>query len=238
MTHIEHKGLGRIVDQPDERDHPIRRYLAPRPTPTRFSRMAQLGPVLDQGLTPTCVAHGAATVKTQQERRDHRRTYQFNPHYLYMLCKTRDGIPHLDGTFTRTALDILHEIGYGRLSKPWETDAGRYKIKAYARLRTIAEMEETIRYIGPVLIGLDWDASWSWRSTLLGTPSHIRPAGGHLMVIAAFDRAAQRFTIRNSWGADAHTGGNVDITYHEIERQLALPDWQSADVWSVVDIAL
>ncbi len=232
------KGTGRIVDPPDERDHLVRTYLKPRPSPTRFSRLAQLGPVLDQGNFPKCVTHGASTVKTQQERRDHRRTYLFDVHELYRLCKLHDGIPHLDGTYTRTALDLMHKIGYGRMGKPWETDAGRYKIKAYARLRTIAEMEETIRYIGPVLIGLDWDASWSWRSTLLDTPTTIRPAGGHLMCIGAYDRAAERFTIRNSWGVDAHTGGNVEITYHEIERQLALPDWQSADVWSVVDLTL
>ncbi len=238
MTYIEEKGFGRYIDPIDERDHSIRRYLAPRPTPSRFSRMQQLGPTLDQGNFPKCVTHGAATVKCQQERRDHRRTYLFDVHRLYAECKKVDGIPMLDGTFTRVALDIMHKTGYARLGKPWEQDAPRYKIKAYARLRTIAEIEEAIRHIGPVLIGMDWLRGWNWRSILLDTPQQIIPVGGHLMVIGAYDRPAERFTIRNSWGVDAHTGGNVDITYREIERQLGLPDWQSADVWSVVDTVL
>ncbi len=232
------KGLGRIVDPIDERDHAIRRYLAPRKTPVRFSRMQQLGPTLDQGNFPKCVSHGAATVKCQQERRDHRRTYLFDVHELYRLCKQQDGIPHLDGTFTRTALDIMHKTGYGRLGRDWNTDALRYTISAYARLRTIGEIEEAIRHIGPVLIGIDWLRGWTWRSTLLDTPATISPVGGHLMVIGAYDRTRHVVTIRNSWGTEAHTGGNVEMTYREIERQLALPDWQSADVWSVVDTVL
>lgn len=236
---VDNRGLGRIKDRPDERDHPLRRYLSPVRTPARYSRLAQLGPVTDQGNTPQCVAYSSSTLKTHHERRQHRRTYLFDQPRLYAECKQRDGIPEQDGTYIRTALDLLRHGGAGRQGRVWEQDAPRYRIERYARLHTIAEIEETIRYVGAVIIGMDWSDEWRQPQPpyILDTPRGFW-VGGHAFVIAGYDRRAGLFEMRNSWGTGWADQGCARITYREVERQLNLPEWRAADCWAVVDYIL
>lgn len=248
-------GLGRVADPPSKRDWPLRALPGPHRAvvpPAALDLRPRLGAVLNQRSTPHCVAYASAAVKTYQERRDHRRTYRFDPDALYARCKARDGIPHLPGTYARVALDVLREEGVAREGRDWATDAGRHRVAVFARVLTLAELEAALATSGPCLLGLGWDESW-FRPTgaLLTTPAVPRDAGGHEVVAAGYDRRADGpvFSapgrpavrekvglIRNSWGASWSDGGNAAITYAELERQLALPPWESADIWSLVDV--
>lgn len=233
---IEDRGLGRLVDVPDPRDYlAAERVLRALPTvgPARIDWSARLGPVLDQGQTPSCVAHGLATVKTFYERRDHRRTYRWQPHELYRRCKLRDGIPHAPGTYPRVALDLLVQEGIGRDRKDYDADAGRFRIVSYQRLLTVEEIERAL-VLGPCVIGIDWAVNWTWRTRGV-LPEPTGWAGGHLITIAGCSRPDRLFKLRQSWGEDAHDGGNVHIPYAEVARQLALPAHLNADAWAVVD---
>lgn len=229
-------GKGRIKDPRDDRDHTLRMHRAPRPTPLRHSWLGKQGKILDQGNTPQCVAYGSAYVKTFQERRQHHRTYTWNENQLYQECKQRDGIPNEDGTFTRVALEVMRTMGYGREAKPWERDAPGFKIAAYARLRTIGEIEQALT-LAPILIGMTWLHGWTDRTLLLDTPQQIIDDGGHLMACFGYSQPEAYIELPQTWGPDAHDHGIVRMSYRELERQLALPDDQSMDVWAVLDAA-
>jgi hypothetical protein len=241
-----HERTGRIVDPVDERDYMIRSF-APRILETaairwKLSYRHRLGPVLDQLTTPKCVTHSAAVVKTFLERLDHRRTYHFDPHYLYDLCKQRDGIPHLDGTYVRVVLDVMKDIGAGRVGKDFVADAPRFKVDAYARLTSFDDVVQTLSAIGPCIAGIDWLPDWfEPYQNRLATPSFIpTQTYGHAIAFCGYDLTSNNpsgepeIEIRNSWGqwADA---GHAFMPKSELERQLALPRHLSADVWSVVD---
>lgn len=236
-TTVEEHGLGRIVDPADPRDYlAAERALAALPTagPDKIDWEKRLGPVLDQGQEPECVSHGCGTVKTFLERRDHRRTYRFAVRELYRRCKLNDGIPNAPGTYPRVALDLMLREGIGRERKVYGEDAGRFKIASYQRMRTVEEIERGLR-LAPCIIGIDWGANWHGR--VVGVlPEATGWAGGHLIVISGYDRPNRLFQLRQSWGEGAHDRGVVYIRYDEVARQLALPEWRSADAWGIFDV--
>ncbi len=234
---LDGKGLGYLVDPLDDRDFLARERAlrgARRDIPDRVSHKDRMGPTLDQGDEPSCVPHGIAVVRTFDERRDHRRTYLWQPSELYGRCKQRDGIPHLPGTYPRVALDLTLHEGIGRAGKDYDRSAPHYRIKSYQRLLTIEEMERAIAD-RPIVLGLTWYEEWHWRVT--GTfPPPGQDAGGHLLAVSGYDRQARVFELFQSWGEEAHDGGIVYIRYGEVDRQLALPSWQSADAWLMTDV--
>jgi C1A family cysteine protease len=241
-------GLGRTPDAPDRRDYAARRFVQPSASAglKRIDWSNRLGPVLNQGSTPQCVTHAAAVIKTWQERRDHRRTYQFNPAVAYRKCKQIDADSQ-DGTTARTVCSLMSKEGYGRLNMDWNATAPQFKINGYRRIRGISELENALAQLGPCLLGVTWYNEWFHPDkavvrNLLVTPTDPQrsEAGGHEIVIRGFDRTLTRFNvpvikIRNSWGADWGKDGCAWISYDELERQLTLPEYQRADIWSVID---
>lgn len=234
-------GLGRIPDQPDERDWRIARFLPARSAtrvPARVDYRGRTGPVLDQGPSPRCVAYASAAMKTFQERRDRRRTLSFDPIAFYDWCKGRDGNSDA-GTYGRTACDVLRDRGYPLLHpRPTPRDAPEhFAIGGYARIATIPELEQAIALNGPVLLGLLWDASWFRPDgARLDTPNDPRIAGGHEICLIGYDRVREVARFVNSWGPAWGDRGHGEITYREIDRQLRLPNGYQADLWSTVDL--
>ena len=156
--HVTHFFPGRIPDPPDPRDYRAASFMrsATARRPIRVDLTPRLGPVLDQGDTPQCVAYSAAVAKVFQERREHHRTYPLDPDRLYRECKLRDGIPNQDGTYIRVANDTILSVGAYRLDKPEVA----YRIKSYARLYSVEEIIRAIHEIGPVQIGIAWQYEW------------------------------------------------------------------------------
>lgn len=241
-------GLGRMPDVADERDWRARSFVAPQEATglVRVDWTNRLGPVLNQGNSPHCVAYTASALKTYQERREHRRTYLFDAPAAYRLCKIQDGDSN-DGTFARTICKVMQDQGYGRQGHAWDADALRWRIEAYARIRGISELENALATLGPCMLGVSWYKEWFWperavNKFVLSSPASPSrsDAGGHEILLVGFDRSGTRFnepvfTIRNSWGAEWGDKGNAYLTYAELERQLDLPESRAADIWSVVD---
>lgn len=238
-TLLEGRGLGRLPDPIDTRDYlAADRALrgAPKTIPNLidWSRRGRTGPILNQGQTPSCVAHGCGTIKTFLERKDHRRTYLWAVHEFYRRCKLRDGIPDAPGTYPRVALDLMLNEGIGRDRRDYDREAGKYRIASYQRLLTVGEMEQAL-VLAPIVVGIDWASNWTGRTTGV-LPEPTGWAGGHLIAFVGLDRPNRLFKIQQSWGEDAHDGGFVYIRYVELERQLALPTWRSADAWGIFDL--
>ena len=72
------------------------------------------GEVFDQGDRGTCVANAACSLL------DYKSNQQWSRQFLYHQCKWRDGIPHEEGTFIETAMEIMSDenlVDYGNVKE-------------------------------------------------------------------------------------------------------------------------
>ena len=161
-------GLGCLKDPADRRDVPMRAILPRFTAPGRIDYSDRMSPVRDQGPEGTCVAFAAAVgVKEYQELEEHRRLIELSPRYLYHHCKLIDGIPGQEGTYPRVAMKVLAQRGVCLEEcwpyRPYQTDSAcpeadrqayPFRIKTYARLFGLEEMEQSLAANGPFLAGV------------------------------------------------------------------------------------
>ena len=157
---------GMIPSPPDERDYAFKKYNTVHGLPVRFER-----PVLhlrDQGRMGSCVGFASAYAKDEQEHRNHPgRRYETAPLYTYAECKKIDGIPHLEGTYIRTAnkvtqrqgicLETTFEYSDRQPIRPVppeaHDEAEKYKIKHYTAIGNLHELKQAIVDHGYVVAG-------------------------------------------------------------------------------------
>lgn len=236
--HDKHTNFGLLKDPADERDLLWRAVVAPQPVsvPKSF-KLGSLGPVLDQGQEPMCVAFSSATLKMHQEFKEHKKYYSFDPVWLYSECKKIDGIPHIDGTYLRTALKIINERGYLARAERYKLkkDAS-FKIERYVRLTSLQQIKEALYHVGPVLFGIMVDES-IYKPNRLGVIPEPGGAtfGGHAMCIVGYDdnkkceKSRGAFYVKNSWGPKYGAKGYIWIPYSHFTYYA---DW---DAWRAVD---
>jgi len=73
-----------------------------------------VGEVFDQGDRGTCVANAACSLL------DYKSNQRWSRQFLYHQCKMRDGIPHEEGTFIETAMEIMSDeslVDYGNVNE-------------------------------------------------------------------------------------------------------------------------
>ena len=237
-------GFGRIPDPPDPRDHLYRQMVQPTAIPRPATRRASyLGPILDQGPTPHCVAYAATGARNRHERIEqgsfvfgsHAGSYQpgANPsaEWLYAECKKIDGYPG-DGTNARAALTVMAGKG---LRGPGTTSNQYYKIGQYARLQTIDEILEAIYLHGPVLLGMDVDSNWRQPTGgRIGQPNNMIIGGHEIEAVGYRDQTTlperdRGLWIKNSWGASWGASGYARLPFTHLD---AYPGW---DAWWVED---
>jgi C1A family cysteine protease len=186
-------------------------------------------------------------VKEYQDSKEYKKILQLSPRYLYSLCKKNDGIPEEDGTYPRVAMKMLVKHGVCPESywpyRPRQKDkpkkgadkaAKPYRIKAYARLNTLADMKRSLLVNGPFLAGVEMFSSCFTnkvkKTGIIPFPkAKDRLEGGHAVCIAGYDDKRGIFKLKNSWGTGWGDAGYGYIGYDYI-RQFCVDAWSATDL--------
>ena len=240
--------LGCKKDPRDLRDISMGLVLPPIPLPVKIDYTGNMTPVKDQGDEGTCVAFASVVgVKEYQDTKEYKNLISLSPRYLYSLCKKYDGSPGEEGTYPRMAMKML--LNYGTPPekywpyRPHQADkpkagadkaAIEYKVKAYARLRTVSEMKRSLVINGPFLAGVDVYESWftnrASKTGLIPMPKKSEQyQGGHAICIVGYDDVKKMFKFKNSWSAKWGERGYGYLAYDYIKKYCV-------DAWSDTDL--
>lgn len=158
---------GMVPSPRDERDYRFNRYNSVHELPEKYER--GIVRLKDQGRLGSCVGFASSYAKDEQESRNHPgRRYETSPLFVYHECKKRDGIPHVEGTYIRTANKVLKDTGVClEPIYPYSDDkpmrpippgayeqAKDYKIKHYVAVNTVQEIKQAIYDHGYVVGGI------------------------------------------------------------------------------------
>jgi C1A family cysteine protease len=227
-------GLGLLLDPPDARDllwHDLLRIPDHLP---RSYKWRTCGPVLEQGNLPHCVAYATATVKLVDEWRERRVWYAFDEAWLYARCKERDGTPDEPGTNLRVAFKIVAQDGYPARgtyvrARKQDGDERRFRLKTYAKLRSLRAIKHAVRSAGPVALGIQVDDGiYRPAAGALPEPDE-KPFGGHAICVTGWDDGLGALRIKNSWGYDWGDKGFAWLPYSHLDAYR----W---DAWKAVDM--
>jgi hypothetical protein len=153
--------------------------------------------VKDQGNTPHCVGYASALIKEFNELKE-RDPQSFDGDYLYNECKKIDGIPQVEGTYYRSAMSVLRNVGIVPIGK---TDPSPYKIGAYAKVDDISfeNLKKTIFLYGIVLAGFT-GCNLSWKDAYIKPITPGQKLWGHGVALIGYN---ENYLIgQNSWGED------------------------------------
>ncbi|MEA1928051.1 MAG: C1 family peptidase, partial [Candidatus Auribacterota bacterium] len=227
------------------RDVPMSLVLPRISAPTTVDYTNLMSPVRNQGEEGTCVAFASVVgIKEFQEKEEHRRLIELSPRYIYHLCKEVDGIPDQEGTYTRIAMKALAEQGVCTEGcwpyQPYQSDkacpeadeqARPFRIKTYARLTEIDEMERSLSINGPFMAGIEVFSAWfEDQQGKIPLPSPGESSlGGHAVCVVGYSREGSYFKFKNSWGVDWGDRGYGYLPYEYMIRH-------SLDAWSATDL--
>jgi hypothetical protein len=237
--------------------------------PSEWSFRPNLPPAWDQGPLGTCVAAASCWgVKAWQEiQQGDFPSDGLSVAFLYAMCKQRDGIPDLAGTYPRVALKVLQGVGTcteAELPYSWlKSDrnvpappshltllAERWKIKTYAAVcssgdtnRTGAEtaIKQAIYTQGPVLAAVLVCENFldPRRPDYLLPLPRGRVLGGHAVALTGWSDRLQAFELRNSWGMGWGDNGYAWLPYQWLTaRDLDLGYWYFFEAWSALDVVI
>lgn len=243
-------GLGCLKDPADRRDLPMRTVLPRLTAPDRVDYSDRMSPVRDQGPEGTCVAFAAAVgVKEYQELDEHRKLIEFSPRYLYHHCKLIDGIPGQEGTYPRVAMKVLARRGVCLEEcwpyRPYQTDsacpeadrqAHPFRIKTYARLFGLEEMEQSLVVNGPFLAGVEVFPEWfeDRRGDIPLPRPGVSSLGGHAVCVVGYCHAERYYKFKNSWSENWGDDGYGYLSYEYMERY-CLDAWSATDLIAPID---
>jgi len=240
--------LGCLKDPLDLRDIPMGLVLPPVIVPASFDFSKEMSPVRDQGDDGTCVAFASVVgVKEYQDKKEYRRLIRLSPRFVYSLCKKFDGAPSEEGTYPRVAMKVLLNYGVCHDSfwpysphqkdlphKNADKDAGRFRIKAYARLKPLMEMKRSLVVNGPFLAGIKVFSSWFnkkvQKTGFIPMPKRNEAfMGGHAVCVVGYDDIRGFLKFKNSWGARWADKGYGYLPYEYMKKYCS-------DAWSATDL--
>jgi hypothetical protein len=163
--------------------------------------------------------------------------------YVYTRCKQEDGLPNQEGTYIRVANKIIHQEGvppenllpysllkhcltFPAISHDLKQAAAPFKIKAYARLRTLDEIKQALA-AGKIIVAGVWVTSafkdWNGRGNI-GVPEGTI-YGCHAVVFCGYDDNRRAIRGLNSWGEEWGDKGFFWLDYANVdwETDLGIP---------------
>lgn len=228
---------------------------------------SNLPPVFDQGDRGSCVACATAwTPKAFAEINEGDFPAKgLSAAYLYSQCKQLDGIPNTEGTYLRTAMQVLQKYGippeeampYSTLSSLAapkvppvsalaEARAGQYKISTYAQIASTTDTDRsrlltTIRQAllreGPFVMALLVCTNFTPDSRgRLPLPGGT-VLGGHAVGIAGDLPDMGCLILRNTWGRDWGLDGYAYLPYEWLTRKSDTFQYVF-EAWTAVDLVV
>lgn len=248
MSTRQKYALGCRKDPQDKRDLQMGMILPPIRLPKKIDYTSQMSLVRDQGDEGTCVAFATVVgVKEYQDCKEQNKDITLSPRYVYWRCKKLDGIPDEEGTYLRVAMKVLQKFGVCT-EKCWpyqpqqndfpgtcaEEEAPIYRIKTYARLRSITSMKRFLVANGPFVAGVmvfeDWFRPQAIRTGEIPLPrAGKEPEGGHAICIVGYDDGKRYFKFKNSWGTEWGEQGYGYLSYDYI-RKYCMDAWSATDL--------
>lgn len=222
---------GVLPSPPDPRDYSVddMPVASLRTPPQHFLPESPF--VLDQKNTGYCAGASGAGIGNSYYHYFNMLPQQgFSMTFLYWLAKEYDGIPHLEGTYIRTILKIMHKYGMAseqlapfslnriNISGAALREAEHYKIEAYSRLRTWGEMQKALAKGLYIIIGtLVTRNNWNRPGGFLSYPSGAL-YGGHATFNFGYDNFLSHahngyFYCQNSWGSYWGDKGKFYLPY-------------------------
>lgn len=211
---------------------------APAALPASVDLRAAWWDVGDQGSTGSCVGWGstdgvARYMFVQASRLA--QNQKLSPRFTWMASKETDQFitrPETmieeAGTTLKAAVDILRKFGavpeallpfpittamYTGNENTFYATAAARKILSYFNLQqNMANWKTWLAGHGPILVGLNVDATWDNATATHGLLDTFQPntaRGGHAVALVGY-RTDGRFIVRNSWGT---TWGDKGFAY-------------------------
>jgi hypothetical protein len=223
---IQWHGMGAIQSPPDPRDFDVTDLLA------ATDRLAAalpgnwmapgLPPILDQRLTPQCVAHSHSSMKAWMDRRDQGKFFNFNENlFHYQIGGTAAG------AVARYALERMRAYGYPEVTYDRKH---LHRITAYYSVpKSIDTIKQALQAFGPLTMIGPWYPSWI--NNLPASAILPRPSGtpnGHAVLLIGWDNARGCFLFQNSWGSAWGSNGRAWMPYSYAINIM----WE---IWKAVD---
>lgn len=233
-------------DPEDKRDLMYKDFMVQKTIPDEFDLSKSMTAVGNQMQLGSCVSWAAKAVKERQELIERGTIINLSAIYLYKKCKFEDQLSS-EGTYPRVAVSILSKYGICReelcpydiskfpslvLSPEMDQDASKYKIKAFTRLTSISEMENSLITNGPFIAGLLVDEKWFQnKGEIITTLENPNLASGHAIAFVGYSKTNSQkyFIFKNSWSENWGEKGYGKVSYEYVEKYLQ-------DSWAIVDM--
>jgi hypothetical protein len=212
---------GLYPSPPDSRDYLLSSFIpAIKRYPESLPPLFDLD-VLDQKSEPSCVGFSLAGMKQFNEIKE--KTYKiFDGSWIYAECKKIDGMPNFPGTYLRSGLEVVRNIG----AKPVnENDPSIYRIKSYAKNddNTFEGIKKALVLYGTVLAGFT-GSNQGWSKEIVRAPLPGESTWGHAVFLVGYEK--DYLIGQNSWGKARHNQGlfKVHRTYLPFESWTIILD--------------
>lgn len=202
-------------------------------------------PVFDQGQLGSCTANALCGIRQYFLLKKSHDDTQLSRLYLYWHERELEGtIDEDSGAMLRDGMKVLKKLGVcpeadypyviehftDKPSDKAEADAGKYKIKAYHRVRNLTELKHCLQSGLPVALGIE--VYESMESEEVAQTGYIplpeegeQLLGGHAIVAVGFDDEEGVVIIRNSWGEGWGDKGYGYLPYEYFEDGLVVDMW-------------
>lgn len=240
---------GWLPDLPDQRDFLYAKtFRVPAVLPAKVDLRAACPPVENQGQLGSCTANALVgaleflEIKAQQKLVDLSRLFvYYNERVIEHSTKHDAGAMLRDGIKSLAKQGVCPEPSWPYVIRKFAVrppaacyaQAREHTISSYHRLATTDEMRACLADGFPFVFGFtvyeSFESAAVARSGVLNLPKpKERALGGHAVCAVGYDDAAQRFLVRNSWGADWGKRGYFTLPYAYLaDRNL------SDDFWTV-----
>jgi hypothetical protein len=172
----------------------------------------------NQGNTPECAAYTGTSIKEEKEHEEGGLVV-FDPDWLYKECKKIDGLPYGEGTYFRTVLQVLKNVGAMPLGGDPNDLATiqKYRIGGYVQVDcTPQALKQALYAHNNVLMGFT-GSNGGWQTAYIRPPQPREVTWGHATMGIGYDPTYIKG--QNSWGYEWGDNGKfyVPSTYMPFE---------------------
>lgn len=239
--------MGCKKDPEDERDYKITRMVPAKAAllPASIDYTDKMTPVTNQGSEGTCVAFASVDgMKEFQDKLEYKEFKNLSPRFVYQHAKEIDGDPNEEGTYIRSAMQVLLDRGVcyescwpyipkspGTPCQDADKEAEAFKIERYARLESLQAMKESLVANGPFVLSiLCFNGIFTAPGGVVPMPKEGEEyIAGHAICIVGYSDIEKRFKFKNSWSVSWGDHGYGYLSYDYVNTYIM-------DAWSARDL--